>query len=424
MLTTYLRLLRANRNYRLLWFAQVVSELGDWFYALAVYNLLLELTGSKAQSVGLAVVLQVLPQTLVAPTAGVINDRISRKTIMIGADIARFFVVLGMLGVRSPGTVWLVYPLLFVETVGAAFFEPAHSAVIPNIVAEGEVLAANTLASITWSVCLAAGSALGGLVAVLLGRDAVFVLNAFSFLVSAWCIRRMRFTEPHTAGLPPLRGRDLVDFTPILEGARYIRADTRLFATVFVKLGVGLLGAHNVLLPILGERVFPVKLAGPDHQRGAMLGMSLLMAARGAGSLLGPLISGRWAGERQSRLRTGILAGFLLAAAGYLWLGVSASLAIAVIAVVLAHAGASTNWVFSTTLLQIYTEDRFRGRVFAADYGLCMLGISASSYLAGVAIDLGVAPRAFAAGMGFVMLVPAIAWAFARNSSESHRQPQ
>ncbi len=54
---------------------------------------------------------------------------------------------------------------------------------------------------------------------------------------------------------------------------------------------------------------------------------------------------------------------------------------------VLAHAGSSTNWVFSTTLLQIYTEDRFRGRVFAAEFGLCMLSISASSYLAGVALD-------------------------------------
>src|ERR1019366_4222867 len=65
----------ANRNYRLLWIAQIVSELGDWFYTLAVYNLLLDLTGSKAQAVGLAVVLQVLPSTFAAPTAGVLNDR-------------------------------------------------------------------------------------------------------------------------------------------------------------------------------------------------------------------------------------------------------------------------------------------------------------------------------------------------------------
>ena len=79
MLRRYWGLLRGNRNFRLLWLAQVISELGDWFYTLAVYSLLLELTGNKAQSVGLAVVLQVLPQTFVAPAAGVLNDRLSRK---------------------------------------------------------------------------------------------------------------------------------------------------------------------------------------------------------------------------------------------------------------------------------------------------------------------------------------------------------
>jgi len=422
MLASYLSLLSGNRNYRLLWLAQVVSELGDWFYSLAVYNLLLELTHNRAQSVGLAVVLQVLPHTLAAPTAGVLNDRISRRTIMIGADIARFFIVLGMLGVRTPGMVWLVYPLLFLETVGAAFFEPAHSAVIPNIVRPSEVLAANALASITWSFCLAAGASLGGVVAVLFGRDTVFLLNAFSFLGSAWLIRRMRFEEPHAAGLPALRVRDLVDFSPILEGIRYIRADALRFATVFVKGGLGLLGANNVLLPVLGQRVFPASFHGLDPARGAILGMSLLMGARGAGSLLGPVIGSRWAGEHHSRLRSGIFAGFLLAAAGYVLLGTSTSLAVAVFAVALAHAGSSTNWVFSSTLLQIYTTDRFRGRVFAADYGLCMLGISASSYLAGLALDLGVPARTFAVIIGCVMLAPAALWAIALSLTGQYRK--
>src|SRR5205823_2557775 len=115
----------------------------------------------------------------------------------------------------------------------------------------------------------------------------------------------------------------------------------------------------------------------------------------------------------------GIFFGFLLAAAGYVCLGTSTSLAVAILAVVAAHAGSSTNWVFSTALLQMYTEDRFRGRVFSADYGLCMLGISASSYLAGVAIDLGVPARTFAVIVGCVMIVPAAAWATALNRTGS-----
>ncbi len=427
MLSRYLALVRKNRNFRLLWMAQVVSELGDWFYSLAVYSLLLELTHQRAQSVGLAVVLQVLPHTLSAPTTGVVNDRVSRKRIMIGADIARFAIVLGMLAVRAPGMVWLVYPLLLFETIGAAFFEPARSAVIPNIVAGPDVLTANALSSVTWSFCLAVGAALGGVIAVLMGRDAVFLLNAVSFLVSAWLIRRMRFHEPHTEGIPGLRPRDLVDYTPVLEGMRYIRADARRFATLFVKGGIGLLGANNVLLPILGERVFAATFDSLDTRRGGVLAMSLLMGARGAGALLGPLISGWWAGEKHSRLRSGILVGFLLASMGYVLLGASSSLVLAVLTVMLAHAGSSTNWVFSTTLLQIYTADRFRGRVFAADFGLCMLGISASSYAAGVAIDWGVTPRAFAVAIGAVMLIPTLAWAAAlaktRSSWRTHATP-
>jgi MFS family permease len=403
----YCQLLRFNRNFRLLWLAQVVSELGDWFYALSVYSLLLELTGNRAQSVGLAVVLQVLPHTLIAPTAGAINDRISRKAIMIGADVVRFAIVLGMLLVRTPAMVWLVYPLLLLETLACGFFEPAHSAAIPNVVGEKDILTANALASMTWSFCLAAGASLGGVAAVLLGRDAVFVLNAFSFLASAWLIRRMRFTEPHTAGAAPLAVRDFLDFTPVVEGFRYIRSDRRLAATVFVKAGVGLLGANNVLLPVLGEQVFPAHVA-----RGGMLGMSLLMGARGVGSLVGPLVGRRWAADAYQRLRIGILIGFLCASAGYFWLGASGSLALAVAAIVLAHGGSSTNWVFSSTLLQLLTEDRFRGRVFSADLGLSMLAVSLSSYAAGVALDFGIPARTFALIIGAAMLLPLCAWAW------------
>ena len=143
-LSAYLRLLRLNRNFRRLWMAQIVSEIGDWFYTLAIYSLLLQLTG-RASSVALALVLQVLPQTLIGPAAGVINDRVRRKRVMIVADLARMVIVFAMLLVRSRSTVWIVYPLLVMETLMAAFFEPARSAVIPNIASREDVLLANTL---------------------------------------------------------------------------------------------------------------------------------------------------------------------------------------------------------------------------------------------------------------------------------------
>jgi len=411
-LAAYGRLIRDNRNFRRLWLAQIVSETGDWFYMLALYSLLLQLTG-KAQSVGLALVLQVLPTVLVGPTAGVVNDRVRRQHVMIVADLARMVIVLGMMLVRSADLVWLVYPLLFLETVMWGFFEPARSAMLPNVVGEQQLLTANTVSSLTWSVNFAVGSGLGGFVAVLFGRDVVFVLNALSFLCSAVLLGRMKVHEPHAADTARFRLHELVDFSPVVEGVRYLRRDARLLATVLLKGGIGIMGANWVIFPIMGERVFPVGSVRLGATRAAVLGMSLLMSARGVGALTGPLLATRWAAGSGSRMRSGILVAFVAGGAGYMLLSVAPVLVLACAAVAVAHGGGSTVWVFSTTLLQCYSDDKFRGRVFAADLSFCMLLIAASGYAASVAIDWGIGVRSAAFFTGLAMLGPAVAWFWA-----------
>ncbi len=406
---SYTRLLRENRNFRRLWSAQVVSEIGDWFYTLAIYNLLLQLTG-RAGSVALALVLQVLPQTFIGPTAGVVNDRLRRKYVMIASDIGRMLIVVCMLLIRSKDRVWMVYPLLMAETLLVAFFEPARSAVIPNIVEREDIVVANTLSSTTWSVNLMLGATLGGLVAAFFGRDTVFLLNALSFVVSAALIWRMRFAEPHAEGGVRFRLRELVDFSPILAGIRYVRAHVRLRATVFVKFGNLIIGPGWVLFTVMGQIEFAVRWHGMSPERGAFLGMSLLLGARGLGALLGPVMAAPWAGHLKHRLEVAIFWGYLAAAAGYTLLGVSGHLWQACLCVALAHFGSSIVWVFSTTLLQMQSDDKFRGRVFAADLGLCMFTIAAGAYLAGRFVDWGFAARNVASVSGMLMLIPAVWW--------------
>jgi MFS family permease len=408
-LTAYVRLVRHNTNFRRLWAAQIVSEIGDWFYSLAIYSLLLRLTG-QASSVALALALQVIPQTLFGPLSGVINDRIRRKRVMIATDLARAVIVFSMLLVRSRGMVWLVYPLLFLESVMWAFFEPARTAVIPNITTNEDLILANTLSSTTWSLNLVAGAALGGVALALLGYSASFTLNAASFLGSALLISRMHFDEPHAAAFPKLRVRDLLDYSPLVEGLRYVHRDRRLFATVLVKTGLAQMGVSWVLFTVMGQRVFPLRLAGLDPQRGAVLGMSMLMGARGLGALFGPLGAARWAGHRESRLRLGILMGFLAVALGYAMLGAAGSLWAASFWVSLGHCGGSTVWVFSTTLLQLNTDDKFRGRVFSAELGLSMLTLAIGAYVTGLLVDHGMQPRSVAIAIGLVMLIPAVLW--------------
>jgi len=419
-LAAYARLLRGNRNFRRLWLAQIVSEIGDWFYTLSIYTLLLQLTG-HASSVALALILQVLPQALAGPTAGVVNDRLKRKHVMIAADLVRFVVVLAMLFVRSRSMVWLVYPLLLAETTMAAFFEPARSSVIPNIASKGEMLVANTLSSATWSVNLLIGASVGGVVAAFFGRDAVFLLNALSFLASAVLISGMRFAEPHAEIAAPLRGRDLVDFSPVLEGIRYIRSHPTLLPTVFSKAGELMVGPSWVIFTVMGSREFAVHRPGINAAGGAMLGMSILLGGRGLGALVGPLVSARWAGQSDRRLRLGILFGYLTISAGYGVLGASRSVWMAAVCAMLAHAGGSTVWVFSTTLLQLHTEDRFRGRVFAADLGLGSLSFAITAYLAGRFLDLGFSARTVATSTGVIMLVPAALLALALHAGRSSK---
>ena len=408
-LSAYWYLIRDNRNVRLSWMAQVVSELGDWFYQVTIFSFLLELTGS-AQAVSFAFLMQVLPQVLSSPAAGVINDRVSRRKVMQVADWTRAVIVFLMMFVRSREMLPLLYLLLALETVCWAFFEPASRAIIPNIATPEQIPIANALGSATWSINFALGAAIGGVVGVVFGRETVFVLDSLSFIASALLIRRMRFDEPHAVGKPPLRWSDFFDYSEIGAGLRYVRKDARLKAAMCIKSGVSLLGANWVILPLLGERVFPLQLGSISHAQAATLGISLMLGTRGTGAILGAILGGNFAGPNTTRVRKVIPAAFLLGAAGYATIGLSASLPLAILGILLAHCGGSAAWTCSDTLLQQLTEDKFRGRVFSAEFALSMLVLSVVSFSSGQLADHGVGVRTLALWTGGLMLIPAALW--------------
>ena len=128
----YVELLRKNRQFRMLWLGQVVSQMGDWFDTIAVYTLALQLTGSS-RSVALIMVARFLPSVVMGPLSGVVADRFSRRSIMIASDIMRALVVLGFLFVRRPDQMWLVYVLTVLQLAFSAFFEPAKTAALDAI---------------------------------------------------------------------------------------------------------------------------------------------------------------------------------------------------------------------------------------------------------------------------------------------------
>src|SRR4030095_196026 len=147
---------------------QVASQLGDWFNTIALYTIILNLTGS-GRDVGLLLVARFVPSFIFGPLSGVIADRFSRRSIMIISDVLRAIVVLGFIFVRRADQLWIIYVLTVVQLALSTFFEPAKTAVIPSVVSDRELVPANAIASVTWSVMLTLGAAIGGIVTGRLG---------------------------------------------------------------------------------------------------------------------------------------------------------------------------------------------------------------------------------------------------------------
>jgi hypothetical protein len=192
------------------------------------------------------------------------------------------------------------------------------------------------------------------------GSGAAFVLNAVTYLLSAFFISRADVpgheARPQAPNLLAALG-----LTDLAEGARFVAREPGVRLMLFAKAGWSLAGGGALMLyTVFGERVFPIG-------KGAASGIGLLYAARGVGALLGPTAARVWKGDSEPALERAIGFGFPLMVAAYLLLAGAPSIGVAAAAVVLAHIAASVIWTFSTSLLNLRVPDRLKGRAFALD---------------------------------------------------------
>ena len=399
----YVDLLRRNRSFRLLWLGQVVSQMGDWFNTIALYTIILKLTGS-GRDVGLLLVARFVPSFFFGPISGVIADRFSRQRIMIVSDILRAVVVLGFLFVRRADQLWIIYVLTVLQLGLSTFFEPAKTAAIPSIVEDRELVAANAISSVTWSVMLTLGAAIGGFITGVFGSDVAFVLDAATYLLSAALIASIRVPKRKKRERQKLSLGRLLGITETIEGIKYVKDRPRVLAVLLVKPAWGLGGGILTLLAVFGERIFPV---GKD----AAGGIGVLFAARGIGTAVGPIVARRLSGEGDRRMQASIGIAFLIGGVFYILFGTATSFIFALLVLGIAHCGGSILWVFSTVILQRAVVDNFRGRVFAAELALLTLTMAASNYITGELLDrFQISPRIVTVGMGILFILPGLAW--------------
>ncbi len=368
-----LTLLRTNRDLRLLFIAQVISFLGDWFSFVAVAGAVDDATGSEFL-VSLVMVSFSLPSFLASPIAGPIVDRFDRQRLLVLVSAAQAVAALGLL-TASGDNIW---PLLAAQgTISAlaAFVKPAIDAGVPNLARDdAELRTANALFGSTWGVMLAVGAGLGGLFSTAFGRSASFIANALSFAIAMGLfalIRRPMQEERHGQ-----RSRS----TPIAdmhEAFRFARRDPVVLALLASKstfaIGAGVVGQ----LPVLASQVF----GWGDDGRGLLLG------ARGVGAGLGPILAARFTkGDIGKVLRVCGASGLAFSLC-YLIAVWAPLLPIAAMIIAFAHLGGGAQWTLSTYGLQLRTPDEIRGRVMAGDFAIVTLVISLTSLGAGLVAE-------------------------------------
>jgi MFS family permease len=371
-----LRLLRSNPDFTRVYLAQLISFAGDWFATVALLGLALELTGSAAVT-SLVLVLQTGPFFLVAPFAGSLADRLDRRRLMLTADLARIVVCAGFLLITGPETLWIGLLCATLLSVGAAFFEPASAAALPNLVDPKDLATANALLGSAWGTMVAVGAAAGGVVAATLGSDVAFIVNGLSFALSAlliWTVKRPfqgarhhdAATEHVPTGLAGIRSSIGVTLD-LARGSREIAAF--LLTKTSFGAGMGVL----VLLAVFGRDVF----GGGD------VGIGIMYAARGLGALTGPFLARRWAGDDDRAIIRAISVAVVLFITSYALLPLAPGLAAAAAFVFAAHLGGGIEWMLSGYALQRSTPDAVRGRVLSIDFALVTLTTAVSQLIAG-----------------------------------------
>lgn len=398
----YTDLLRNNRNFRYLWFGQIVSLLGDWFNLVASAALVGMLTQSGL-AVGSLFVVRMLAPFLISPIAGVAADRYNRKHILIATDIVRAAVVLAFLFVRDAGDVWLLYALTAAQFCVSGFFYPSRNAILPDLAGEGELGAMNAISSATWSTMLALGAALGGLVAGAWGIYPAFLLDTLTFLVSAVLLTQIRM--PASSATLSHDKTIAAGLRQYIDGLKYLYKQPNILFIASQKAlnALCLTAGSQVVMVAISQQVFTVG-------EGGGISMGLMFGLVGVGTGLGPILARKLTGDDGPTLRKAIIGGFLLSVLGSAATAPLVSLPVVLLATVVRGVGGGIVWVFSTQLLLQNAAPAVRGRVFATEFMFFYLASAIASSAVGAALDSNLSVSGIIWLMTALTLIPMTLW--------------
>src|SRR5436190_6676183 len=409
---TYGELIRRHRNFRNLLAGQFISELGNWFNFIAGLGLVRLVSDASPMAAGLFFVARLLPFALASPIAGTFVDRFSRRQVMIATDLLRTVIALSFLLVTDAHDLWIAYLATVLLHTFGAFFDGAKNAATPNLTGKEGLLAGTALMFSTRFLLMAVGSALGGWAAYFFGYQIAFIINAASFLVSAWTVwlipeEAVKEKEEWKHDDSPEREsfwHELKEGFHYAVGNRF--AFTILIMNVIWATGGG---AINVVF----ERMGGVFYAGTESWN-PDVAVAMLWTAAGFGLFLGMMIAHRTSIylDRKGSVRAFvgwalIIHGVLFAAAGFM-----PSLFLFAVLTFVSRAIVGVEYAVQETMFQRSLPDYIRGRISTLDRGAELTMFSLSSYLSSLAM-YQISPQSLTVISGLLAGTAGIVW-FAR----------
>jgi MFS family permease len=342
-------------RFRLLWSGQAISYLGNGVMTVALAWQALALS-PKATSLSVVLLARSVSMLALLLVGGAISDRVQRRTIMLVSDAVRgvLLVALAVLAGTDAIQLWHLVAVAAVFGGAEAFFFPAFTAIVPDLLSGDRLVQANALeAAIRPLMYRMLGPALGGAIVATAGTDIAFAIDAVTFFVSTGCLLAMRF-PPRTAATPESRTLR----SDIVEGLRYTRSTPWIWATLLMAAFAVLsfIGAQDVVLPIYVR----------EHLHAGARGFGLLVAAVGGGGIVGALVASQ-VGVGRRRVRNMYLV-WGVAVIPFAMLGLTTRLPVAMVLMALLGAGFEIGSIMWVTLLQDLVPARLMGRVRSLDF--------------------------------------------------------
>ncbi len=384
------------QGFRAVWLGQLFSQLGN---AVFMIMALWEIQLRQPELLSVAGVAMVLP-TLLAAVGGVFVDRSHPARLMLWTDVLRgVAVALGLLCLLLPGSLDIVtIALIAVNSLGAAFFGPAETVVIPRLVATDDLAGANGLYSLTAQLSSAIGSAIGGAAIVAIGVAWVFGFDMVSFWISAAAILLMLKTFTWVPKSREAAGAQAQGFGASLRAG---------FVALRALPGILPLMPAVLLINFAFMAAFTMLPYWIHHVLGAgALDYGLIDAAWAAGMVLGSLLAGRFGGFKLRTTSALMFAGQSLL---MLLFPFATSSLLAALLLLLAGLGNGVANALLFTVMQRLTPEELRGRVFGVLFTLFGLANPLGSLAAGLALHhVPLAWSWFAAGLSGIWLTAAI----------------